>query len=948
MNQNLKVIKGQSANKWIIWLPVIVILAVVIGINAIGPYCDYLWFLDDARYPLAFTLQYSARGELFIASFAISLIALYFGSRPLVNLVAVYSDDSIIHQQPGLKLLLNGLESAGELIAKLFSFIVAVFLAIGFSENWKNFLVFLHSQPFGRIDPVFGFDDGFYVFKLPFLGEVFGFLFWLLLVTSALAIGSSALPQLVGKVSGAQIVQKYKVNPSFLLGGLIAILGVNIYLVALGSLADSNTQFVGPGYAGIFEIRTEQILAWLCIFFALAIVSVGFRRVPSKKVLVTGFGLLAFWAVVVTGILPSLVESFHVDPDRINVEKPFAERAIQATRYGFGLDNLQTITQTVTDSPTAQEVTDAKSTFSNMRLWDPFVLEDIMNAAQSLRPYYSFNDVDIDRYMVPDSKTGKMAEKMVMLSAREINTAGLSASANTWVNKRLEFTHGYGVVAAEVNKANALGQPVYLSHDMPVQAIPALNETRPQIYFGDGPEHYAIVDTRVDEIDYPTQDGSATNRWAGDRGIPIGTFFTKLLFALDLGDTNILISDNIRSHSRLLLRRNIIDRASAVYPFLHFDSDPYLVIVSGKLYWILDGYTTSDRLPYSDKQLVNFGEVNYIRNSVKIVINANSGKMMAFEMDPRDPILKTYESIYPHLIHPLSEVPPGIKAHFRYPEDIFQLQTQVLTIYHVTDPVLFLDNGDAWSIANERDLQGNKAKIKPYYVLIRLPDEPADEFLLIRPFTPFGRDNMTGWLAAHCDGNRYGILTLYKFPKGTNVNGPAQEENLFVQDNDIANINRNMNNDQSELVVGDLLVIPVGKSIVYAESLFLKSKTSGIQSIPELRFVILATKSNIVVGNSYHDAYEKLFGSVGSPPASLANPSEPGTNQSTSSNVSPLSVNSFGSVPTDQVKTVLQYLDEADKALRSGNFGLYGQLEGKAREQLNRILQSNSTKKTSK
>ncbi|MHB8635007.1 MAG: UPF0182 family protein, partial [Fimbriimonadaceae bacterium] len=570
---------------------------------------------------------------------------------------------------------------------------------------------------------------------------------------------------------------------------------------------------------------------------------------------------------------------------------------------------------------------------------DPSVMQAAIDQLQSFKQYYAFNDVDIDRYKIQGAD-GATHTRMVMVSPRDISLPGLGDMAQTWVNTKLVYTHGYGVVVAPVNEANALGQPVPLVGDLPVTGPAQFHLDHPQIYFsdfrpetGDSVDNYAVVNTRVNEFDYPTQSGNATHRWTGTTGVRIDGLATRIAFSIALGDGNLLVTNNLITGSRLLLHRGVIDRASRLYPFLSFDKDPYIVVLNGRLVWVLDGYTSTDRIPYSQFATIGNRTVNYVRNSVKVAIDAYTGQMTAYATRQDDPILQSYESIYPGLIHPLSEVSPELKAHFRYPEDLFSAQTEVLCTYHVTDPQQFLSNGDAWSIPNERGLNGeDREASRPYFIEMRLPDGAADEFLLIRGFTPSTRDNLSGWIAAHCDGADYGKLTLYLFSKGDTVPGPWQVENLFVQDPRIADVNRQFNNDQSRIVVGNLLVVPVGHSIVYAESLFLQGR-SAVRGIPELRRVILADKNRIVMGDNYADALAQLFGSS-APTVPSTKPSSPNA----------ASAPSAKTPEATQVAAAAKELDDADAALRAGNFAKYGELQKKARALLQQLMNAHPTK----
>lgn len=933
----LSVLKREVKKTWG-YVAIAIVLAFFLLAGLAVPTAQWLWFKEDAGYLRMFTLQYTARAELFSIVLIPTLVSLWIAFSGFRGQQAVYSLDAepSSHQ---LSQLVSYLQDKGEMIAKWATFIFGILFAEGFSSSYNDYLVSNHAASFGMKDPIFGLDLSFFAFKLPWYQD---------LVTYALSIIFFSLV-VAGIIFGAKFALSKTLSVRFagkssdhvfLFGGLLFLgLAVQALLSIYGSLNQIGDIFVGPDMAGMVQLRlsfgTVILLALGGIYLLTQI-----RKGAIAKPFIVAAIPAAIWFVVAVQIVPYLVLKLRVDPDKINAELPYAARALTYTKFAYGLSSVQVEDTSINPDPSGQEVSDASSTFQNMRLWDPEVLQSALQATQSLRPYYMFNDVDVDRYQLPND-AGKLEEKLVMISPRDVYLPGLSPEAQTWVNSRLGYTHGYGIVMAEVNKSTAMGQPVLIAKDIPQTSIPELPITQPRLYFSDfshadgtPADEYAVVDTKSPEIDFPTQQGQATFKWTGDRGILLDSFFRKFLFAYVLGDWNILISTNMKPTSRLLWKRNISLRAQAVYPFLKFDSDPYIVADGGNIYWIMDGYTTSSQIPYSQVTGFHGENVNYIRNSVKVVINAYTGQMVAYEMDGKDPVLKTYESIYPGLIHPLSEVPAGLVAHFRYPEELFNAQSDVLTLYHVDKATTFLENSDAWSVANERGLDGDKSRMPAYYVLMRLPEAPRDEFLLILPFTPLGRDNMTGWLAAHCDPGHYGQLTLYKFPKGDLIPGPAQEELLFVQDKTIAEINRNLNNDQSKIIVGNLLVIPVGKSLVYSETLFLQGRTSGIQSIPELKKVILATQSKIVVADSYAQALQQLFGQSSS---AVSNPTQ---------NSAPVQKPRSGNPPAsgnqnpsrEAIQSAADQLDAAQKALTNGDLAGYANDVKRAGEILKKAL----------
>lgn len=922
-----------------VFLVIAFVLILFILMGLAGPTAQWLWFKEDAGYLRMFTLQYLARGQLFSLAFIPTLLCFWIAFSGLRGQQAVYSLDSEPSGQH-LTQIVSYFQDKGEAVAKWATFLFSLVFAQGFSAYYNDSLVSSHAALFGTRDPIFGFDLSFFAFKLPWYQDLAGYasgvLFFSLVVSAIIFAAKFSL----SKTLSVRFAGKGSDHVYLFSGLFFFVLAVQALLTVFSSLSQPGDIFTGPDLAGMVQLRLSvgTIILLFCGSFYLLF---HLKRSPSVRPFLVAAVPASIWFIVAVQFVPFLVLKLRVDPDKINAERPYAERALAFTKFAYGLNTIQVENTTINADPATQEVSDADSTFQNMRLWDPQVLQSALQATQSLRPYYMFNDVDVDRYQLPNGN-GKLEEKLVMVSPRDVYLPGLSPEAQTWVNSRLGYTHGYGIVMAEVNKSTAMGQPVLIAKDIPQATIPQLPISQPRLYFSDfshsdgsPADEYAIVDTKSPEIDFPTQQGQATFKWTGDRGILLDSFFRKFLYAYVLGDWNILISTNMKSSSRLLWKRNVSLRAQAVYPFLTFDTDPYIVVDSGNIYWVMDGYTTSSQIPYSQSIGFNGESVNYIRNSVKVVINAYTGQMTAYEIDSRDPVLKTYENIYPGLIHPLSEVPTGLVSHFRYPEELFNAQADILTTYHVDKATTFLENSDAWSVANERGLDGDKSRMPAYYVLMRLPEAPRDEFLLILPFTPLGRDNMTGWIAAHCDPGHYGQLTLYKFPKGDLIPGPAQEELLFVQDKTIAEINRNLNNDQSKIIVGNLLVIPVGKSLVYSETLFLQGRTSGIQSIPELKKVILATQSKIVVADTYAQALQQLFGesTVPNPDTTIGQPNP----QKKTGGPQPQPT-SGANASREAIQAASDQLNAAQKALESGDLATYANDVKKAGEILTKAL----------
>lgn len=904
------------------WVLGLLLLLAFIVFAGLEPYSEYLWFKLDAGYPQVFTTAYAIKTALFLPVFVVTVFALWWSLARAVQVSSVFVKRPETPGEVLVSNLLNNIQEHGPFYVKLISLFVGLGFAANFSGEWNSYLLATHGGTFGRVDPTFGRDIGFFVFTLPWLTAIANVLFGFLLLMSVLTAAAYAGLQALAAVAKIELSRPtIRIHISLLLGLTAIAFGLKLYLQRFEFGLLDNAQFTGGGYAASIGLSMQSVLCWLAMIVGVLIVVGGWIGRPFRVAALSagGYAVLHVLGLVV---IPGLTQAFVVEPDKIGKESKYASNAIEMTRFAYDLQRIQTKETTVRDEPTAAEISASQTTLDNMRLWDPVVLQRSLQGLQGLKPYYSFKDVDLDRYTIG----GK--QQMVMISPRDVSTAGLGDNFKTWVNTRLLYTHGFGVTMSPVNSASANGQPEFLIKDIPPVTTPEIPLTQPRVYFSDfrtGGDEYVFVDSRVDEFDYPSERDDVNYRWTGGRGIPVGGFLNKLLYSIVLGDGNLLVSKNITADTRLLYHRGVMDRATQVFPFLQFDSDPYIAVLNGRLIWILDGFTTSDHVPYSARLA---DRTNYIRNPIKVTVDAYSGDVNGYAIAD-EPILQAYSRIYPGLIKPASAMPKGLDAHLRYAEDYFRAQAIQLTQYHVTNPTIFLNNGDAWDMPTERGLGGAEEAMRPYYVQMRLPDDPNPAFLLILPFTPRQRGNMSGWLAAHCDPDNYGRMFLYQYPKGSTLPGPKQEEAYFTQNDAIANMNKLLNSEQSELIVGNLLVIPVGNSVMYVEPMFLQSK--GLQPIPELKKVILALNKRIVVADTYKDALSKLFGSTASPTE--------GTTTSETRQPTTSSAPAVGkAIDRAAIGEVAKLLEDADKALRAGDFARYGDLSKRARERLNTLL----------
>jgi uncharacterized membrane protein (UPF0182 family) len=605
------------------------------------------------------------------------------------------------------------------------------------------------------------------------------------------------------------------------------------------------------------------------------------------------------------------VQNFAVAPDELNKERPYLERNIAATRAAYALDKVEESLFDLVNTPTQAEASREFSDTLSVRLWDYRRLLSAFDQLQALRQYYDFEDVDVDRYAIGGR------EVPMMLSARELNTESLPQK--TWVNRHLQFTHGFGAVMTPVGGVASEGRPQLLVKDIPPQGEPKIDE--PRIYYGELTNDYVIVDTAMEEFDYPQEGSDARTRYSGRGGVGVSSLWDRLLFMLRFGETNLLVSDQIRSESRILFHRNVVDRQQLIAPFLEYDHDPYLVVADGKLWWINDAYTVGNRYPYSELftalvrggTRVAGGELNYIRNSVKVVTNAYDGSISYYVVDETDPVVRNLRAIYPSLFKTLAEMPQSLKDHIRYPEDFFSIQAQIFAIYHMTDIDNFYNRGDAWTIANEVQEQGqSKSPIEPYYVTTRLPGADRKEFILFIPMTPAGekRDNMVAWIAGRADAPDYGKLRVLRFPQDRQIFGPLQIEGRIDAD---ATIKQQLTllcpqGGGSQCFRGNLLVLPVGNSVLYVEGLFVQATQSRI---PELQRVILATQDRVVMAATFEAALDTLFGQGTTPPP----PTQP----------PPPTTPPTGAI-AELVKAASDHYQQAQEALKRSDFAEYGRL----------------------
>jgi uncharacterized membrane protein (UPF0182 family) len=724
--------------------------------------------------------------------------------------------------------------------------LVSVAVGVSYASNWPDVLKWWYAEPFEQADPIFARDLGFYVFTLPVYQALCD---WALLIVVLAALlvgvvywGRGAIEVGPGRPRLGTAPMRHL---SALLASFFVVRAADCLLQRYGLLLSSNGVVFGAAYTDV-HMRLPLLVAMAALYVVAAVLAVatigrGDVRLPTAAVvLVVGASLLQW-------LLPGLYQSYRVKPDELRLESPYISNNIRLTRYGFGLDNV-TSKEFPADgrlNPAVLAANDA--TIQNLRWWDPRPLLDTYRQLQEIRLYYDFDDVDVDRYSIDGTY------RQVMLAARELDQTRLPTDAQTWINQHFKFTHGIGLAMSPVNRFDAEGLPIFFVQDIPPVSSVGLRIDRPEIYFGAETSNYVVVGGDTKEFDYPKGQDNVYTTFEGTGGIALDQLWRRVLFAWHLGDVKLLISSNITASSRLLFRRRIIDRIHRVAPFLVLDRDPYLVVSDGRLVWVQDAYTVSDALPYS--QRIAPSGINYIRNSVKIAVDAYDGTMHFYVADDRDPVVRTYRAMFPSLFESLDRMPAALRQHVRYPEDLFVLQANLYATYHMTDPEVFYNKEDLWSVP-EGNHGGRTLRMEPYYTIMRLPGEASEEFILMLPMVPNRRDNMIAWLAARCDGANYGSVIAFRFPKDKLIYGPAQIEARIDQDTGISQQLSLWNQTGSRVIRGNLLVMPIDDALLYVEPLYLSAEN---RQLPELKRLIASYGDRVVMSQQVEPLFAALF-----------------------------------------------------------------------------------------
>jgi uncharacterized membrane protein (UPF0182 family) len=852
--------------------------------TAVSYFVDLLWF-RSLNYGAVFTKTLFLEWGVF-AFFVTATFLILFGSFAALkrtHLPDLPSSHTVFFGGQPLRL---PVDPVMRLLGFGGSAIIALVTGAGMMGEWPTLALFWYAPAAmgSVIDPIFGKPLNFFLFTLPAWQLISGWLLTLAIIVCAVAVFFILITGGAGAFAGRR---SYLTIPwrglSITFAFLLLILAMRVYLSRFDLLFEDHTVFGGVTYTDAHITLAGLLLVCVALVAGAIAAAANAMTVARGRWLLVAIlpAILCFAGVRVAGWWMS---SFIVKPNELVRERPYIANNILMTRQAYGLDRFSQREFPAETTVEAADVANNQATLQNIRLWDWQALQDTLRQIQEIRTYYDFPDIDIDRYQI----AGNL--RQVMLAARELNVEKLPESSRNWINEKLIYTHGYGLTMNPVNGFTPEGLPTLYLSNMPVQStVPGLNVTRPEIYFGELTNTDVYVKTGQQEFNYPQGQTNNLTSYQGDGGIVVGGLLRRIVLAFDRGDLGKLpFSDDVNAQSRLLMRRNLRERVSTLAPFLTYDQDPYLVIgEDGRLSWVMDAFTTSDQYPYSTHYRLGEDSINYLRNSVKVIIDAYDGSTTFYVFDEQDPILAAYRRIFPSLFKAGAAMPPGLRKHMRYPELLLKLQGQVYGLYHMTDPEVFYNREDLWTVASEVGMSEGGGQVtqpmQPNFVLMKLPDETGMEFVEILPFTPANRNNLIGWIGGRSDGAHYGTAVVYNFPKNKLVDGPLQIEARIDQNAQLSGQLTLWNQQGSHVRRGTLLVIPTGRALLYAEPIYLQAERSPM---PELRLVVLALQDRLAYGSTFESALAALFGG-GSSSLTAAEPQKAATPASSTTASSP-------------------------------------------------------------
>ena len=874
------------------WLRVLVgvgvlfLLYVIVSIPSL--YGDFLWF-ESLDYESVFLTVLTYRVAVFAAVAASSfgvMFASYRVARRRLRRVTPFPHSTGYTVAIGAAALLFG----------------AVY-----STEWDVVLRYVHATTFGTTDPIYGQDVAFYVYGLPFFNFVIGYLLFVTAVGFVLSLAIYGRHLAITRRQGptGETVVEYDLLTfvsnlrTHAYDHLLVYLGVGLLLVGIGYWLD-RFELLYSTRGAVFGLGATEATVFRPLLVLLAITGVvgglvilaNARFRDDRAVYIPIAVLIGF--LVVGQVGGFVYQDFVVEPDEFNKEQRYLEEEIAFTNRAYALDRIEEREFPVNESLSRAAIEANPGTIDNVRLWDPRPLLTTYNELQIFRTYYTFRDVDVDRYEVDGRET------QVMISAREIDFEALPMESQTWVNRHLVYTHGFGVVMSPVSRMTGEGLPELWIKNIPPNSTVGIEVDQPRIYYGESTETYAIVDTKTRELDYPKGGQNVYTTYDGGGGVPLDSAFRELVYTAKFGAPSIFLSDSVTADSKIQFNRDITNRAPTIAPFLEYDRDPYIVVSDGKLYWIYDAYTTTDQYPYSQRIRFKDQRTNYVRNSVKVVIDAHTGETTYYVVDDTDPVIQTYRKAFPSLFEDVAAMSPDLRRHIRYPEDSFAVQAELYLDYHMRDPQVFYNKEDAWRIPDEV-ARGEQIPMDPYYIIMKFPDATSPEFVMIQPYIPRGRQNMIGWLAARSDPPNYGTFRAFLFSKQQLTLGPMQIESRIDQDAEISQQITLWSQSGSSVIRGNLLAIPIEDTIIYVEPLFLESQEQG--SLPELKRVILAQGDQVIMQPSLEEALAVRFGAE--------RPTAPG--------------GPGDGVPAAELQRLQTLYSEAQAALREGDFETYAE-----------------------
>ncbi|HXT63633.1 MAG TPA: UPF0182 family protein [Pyrinomonadaceae bacterium] len=859
--------RPRRRRRWWVWIVAALILFLFVGSRGLSIYMSALWF-GSLGYSAVYWYIFKIKLELFLLFFVLTTAILRAGFWLIERAFASFNIGPrtvFINKQPVSISPTRFLRP----IAWVVAIIAGLIFGFGMREEWRNFALYFHAPQTILADPIFNKPVSFYLFTLPVYDSLSSWLLSLAVIILIAAIAYAALTATQETVlASAKDKQPWRVGivvVSYPLAICLLVIAWRTLLSRYPYLWEDHQIFSGVTYMEANHLLRGLLWVAIALVIAAVVCVINAFSLRRTRILIGAVALPVVVYLIAAVIIPAYVTNFIVKPNELGREAQYIERNIEWTRRAFGIDKIEQRNFEAETSVESFGLQDNHATLDNIRLWDWRALQDTLKQMQAIRIYYDFPDVDVDRY-----QTGGQIRQM-MIAGRELNVNKLPETSRNWINQRLIFTHGYGVTMNTSNEFTAEGRPRFILSNMPVEASASdIQLKRPQIYFGQETDSHVYVDTKQKEFDFPQGESDNYTIYEGSGGIRMGSGLRRLLIAWAEGDlSKVPFSDAITPDSRLLLNRNIHEIVNGLAPFLAYDRDPYIVAgADGNLYWIIDAFTETSSYPYSRHHSVGDNDVNYVRNSVKVVIDAYNGTTNFYVFDPEDPLIAAYRATFPSLFRDVSQMPADLRAHVRYPETLLRVQGDVFGLYHVQNPSVFFQQEDAWNVAQQVVLDEQSHKqvqgIDPYFVLMQLPGElKKTEFALILPFTPANRNNMIGWMAGRSDGEDYGKLLAYNFPKSRLIDGPLQIEARIDQNAQLSAQFSLWNQQGSRVVRGHLLVIPIGKSLLYVEPIYLKAESSPM---PELRLVVLATQDRLGFGQSFDEAMSNLFGDAAKAP----------------------------------------------------------------------------------